>query len=757
MIAFRQDRHLWRVTLLAGLALILTQAASAAVVTSTLESDQILVEMTTDPYTYKVVEQSTGRELLLHLRTTLTLGGTVRTVTTASGVSNNGTTMMATLALSGTSSTARVSFTVTSPDVVQVLITSNSGAPSNITEEFDDQGEHYYGLWEYHVGGGIDNRGADRDMIGFGRLADTSFASGRAPFYVTSRNYGIYTASTARGHYRVAVNDRTSASFDDRQLRYHVIYGSYANIFARYNVIAGGSFMPPLWAFDSIWWRDDNHLDRGANGVSTAQALVIKDADMLRSHRIHAGALWIDRPYGTGTQGWGNLDFDSSFPDPSRMVSDLRARGMNLMLWTANRCANELFTDGNARGFLFPSSQFTSWPAADLRKPGASDWFMGKLDTFVDLGVKGYKIDRGEEGEMPSSVQNLMVTLFAKLSKEGQDAVHPGDNLVFARNVFDTGRKYAAVWNGDTRVNFAALGASVKNAIRSGAINFPMWGSDTGGYAGGTLTKELFARWFEFSAYSTMMEVKIGPNRTPWNNFDQELVAIVRAQAAAHHDLIPYTRSAVFTATQTGMPVMRQLLFDFPTDTTLFNLGDQYLYGKYLLVAPVVTDGARSRSVYLPAGRWINYNDKRNILTGPTTITASAPLDTIPLFAKAGAIIPRGDILRSNNNWTSNWAPFLHIEFFPAPSGTSTFDYYTGITVRRITGSLSGGTIQLQFGGLGTNGTLEIYCQGQTSVTRNGTRLTLGRDFSFDATRKLLTVPYSGATTLTIEGSGSVF
>jgi alpha-glucosidase (family GH31 glycosyl hydrolase) len=253
------------------------------------------------------------------------------------------------------------------------------------------------------------------------------------------------------------------------------------------------------------------------------------------------------------------------------------------------------------------------------------------------------------------------------------------------------------------------------------------------------------------------MEVKLGPSRTPWNNFDSELVAIVRAQSGAHHDLIPYTRSSLRTATLTGFPVMRQLLFDYPNDTTLFNRADEYLFGPSLLVAPVTTDGARSRSVYLPAGRWMNYNDKRTLHTGPTTISAAAPLAVIPLYVKAGAIIPRGDILRSNNNWTAGWTANLRIEVFPAADQDGSFDYFTGTAMRTISSTLSGATLNVAFGDLGVNGKLEIYCEAPTSVTRNGVTLSAGTDYSYDPTRKRLSVGYAGATTLVVNGTGSVF
>ncbi len=125
------------------------------------------------------------------------------------------------------------------------------------------------------------------------------------------------------------------------------------------------------------------------------------------------------------------------------------------------------------------------------------------------------------------------------------------------------------------------------------------------------------------------------------------------------------TRSLMHQATLTGMPIARPLVFAYPSDEKVADIWDEYLLGDWLLVAPVTTAGATSRSVYLPAGRWLDYNDRKTAHAGGATITAAAPLDTIPLFVREGAIIPRGGILKSNNNWDANWAPNLRIEVFP--------------------------------------------------------------------------------------------
>jgi len=203
---------------------------------------------------------------------------------------------------------------------------------------------------------------------------------------------------------------------------------------------------------------------------------------------------------------------------------------------------------------------------------------------------------------------------------------------------------------------------------------------------------------------------------------------------------------------------MRQMIFEFPDDTNLYDLWDEYFYGPEILVAPVISSGATSRSVYLPAGKWLDYNDKNIVYTGPGTITAPAPIDVIPLFVREGAVITRGDILQANNNWTVNWTPYLRIEFFPQNNVSNSCPYYTGSDVIPINCTMSGGgVISIIFDALDYNGTLEIYCRQYSAVTNNGSPLTEGVDFTYNAQQNLITIPYTGATTVEITGATSIF
>jgi alpha-D-xyloside xylohydrolase len=715
-----------------------------------LESPALRLELNTSPFSYRVMEKASGDTLVSETGaiTITTNGYTVRTVSDVTRTSN---TLLAVLHLEGTSEPAQVSFTFLKAEVLQVIFTFKNGVPAQFREEFADQGEHYYGIWEMPFGGNIDNRGADHDFLGIRHQADVNYSSARAPFYVTSRKYGIYVETTAKGHYTIAQAGKTSFSFFHTELKYDILYGpSYAEILNRYNSIAGPSVMPPLWAFGSIWWRDDHHDD--LRRVANAQEKVIEDADQLRARKIPAGSIWLDRPFGTGDMGWGNMDFDPSFPDPPKMIRDLHNRGMNLLIWIANRAWNRLLTEGSARGYLF----FGRGSAANMQNPGAYNWFKSLLDEYVRLGVKGYKIDRGEEDELPLADENLNAILFPKMAAEGLSDAYGNDFFMFTRNVNDRARRYTAVWNGDTRSTFAGLQVSLKTALRSGAIDFPMWGSDTGGYVR-VPEKELFARWLEFSAYSPMMEVLLGPKRTIWDDYDDELVGIAKEYSIEHHDLIPYTRSYLYQATLTGMPVMRALTFAYPGDERLCDTWDEYLYGGEILVAPVTAAGATSRSVYLPAGWWMNYNDKHAVYNGGKTITVEAPLGSIPLFVREGAVIPRGDIVKLNNNWDATWSPKLRIEVFPSAKEASEFNYFTGTEAEKIKTTPETDGVAIEFGELGAEGRVEVFCGRAKEVTRNEIKLREGRDYTYDAAAQKLTVAFKGTTRLKIRGAASLF
>jgi alpha-glucosidase (family GH31 glycosyl hydrolase) len=758
-----------------------TQGAKPVTPTSfVLESPTLRLEVS-PTYAYKLYEKSTGNLLLTQNATTFTIGSSSYTASSISNVSINtaGTpSLTGTLALNRTT-TAQVTFSFVSADNLQVNLRTTSGTPASIAERFADTGERYYGVWENALPAALDNRGISANYDGKEVLGSTTkdvfAASARAPFYLTNKNYGIYTNTEANGTYSFAQNGNTSLKFNTPTLQYNILHGNTPKeVLAGHNTVAGPAFMPPDWAFSTIFWRDDFHsLPSQNTSIKNAQGLILDDAAKLQAAHIHAGAMWIDRPYGTGTgdsnvAGWGNMDFDASFPNPSAMAQSLQSSGINLMLWIANKANNGLKTEGSANGYLFANSGTS--PGIDLRNPAAYAWFEGKLDKLDSAalladgttGIKGFKIDRGGEGEIPDALINAETTLLQKVAFENMKAQNGSDFFSFARNINGSGRQYAAVWSGDPKTTWLGFQTSIKNGLRSGLINFPMWGSDTGGYSGSAPSQELFSRWVAFSAVSPMMEIIQGSGRNLFYDWSPQTLAITQKFTDLHHDLIPYTRSALATALQNGTPIMRPMFLEFPTNTAVADTWDQYMYGPSLLVAPVTTPGATSRSVYLPAlpggGKWLDYNNRATVYAGGQTITAAAPLDVLPMFVREGAIIPRGDIVKANNGWTADWQPSLHIEVFPAVTQATSFDYWTGTGMTTIAVTPTGNGFDITSGDLGLPGTFEVYLTAPDAVLLNNTELLAGSGYTYDPTHRLLTVPFGlGPLTLEILGSASIF
>jgi alpha-glucosidase (family GH31 glycosyl hydrolase) len=748
--------------------------------TYVLESDTLRLEVS-GTYGYRLIEKGTNALLLTQNQTTFTLGSSTVAATAISGVTIGNVAGIPTL--TGTlnldrRTTAHVTFSFQSADNLQVNLRSNSGTPLAVSERFADAGERYYGVWENALPTALDNRGISAAYNGKETTTtrEVFAASARAPFYVTNKNYGIYTQTEAAGTYTFASSGNTSFKFSAPTLQYNILHGTTPKaILAHHNTVAGPAFMPPDWAFSTIFWRDDFHQLPANPAISNAQGLILDDAAKLQGAQIHAGAMWIDRPYGTGSAtqnanvaGWGNMDFDASFPDPSAMAQTLHNGGINLMLWIANKANNQLKTEGAANGYLFNVTN--SAPGIDLRNAGAYDWFGDKLDVLNhaalvdgDAGIKGYKIDRGGEGEIPDALINAETTLLQKLAFERLQAEHGTDFFSFTRNINGEGRRYAAVWSGDPQKTWGGFQSTIKNGLRSGIINFPMWGSDTGGYAGTTpFSQELFSRWIAFSAFSPMMEILQGPGRNIFYDFSAQTFAITKKYTDLHHDLIPYTRSSLATALQNGTPIMRAMFLEFPGNAAVADTWDQYMYGPNILVAPVTVQGAVSRSVYLPSlaggGKWLDYNDRKTVHAGGQAITAAAAIDVIPMYVREGAIIPRGDIVKGNNQWTADWQAKLRIEVFPSAKFASYFEYFTGAGMTTISAVPLLNGFEISAGDLLLPGVFDVYLTQPSEVWLNDTLLLAGTGYTFDEVNNLLQVPLGlGPLTLDIFGSGSLF
>ncbi|OAA57436.1 Glycoside hydrolase, family 31 [Niveomyces insectorum RCEF 264] len=623
-------------------------------------------------------------------------------------------------------------------------------------------GDRLYGVWEYPWNGSITNNhygstsdgnssssssssgGRPTADIGlYGTLPGINWSNARAPFFFSKSGFGVYVDSPALGTFDFQQQDGldgpTTVSFSiaAADLTYSVLYNTNLTaLLARFASLSSYPLLPAEAGYGPIVWSDDFEQDFHGSGVRNAQDNINDVADHLEQNRIRATAFFADRPYGSGNSSFGNFDFDPKFyPSPAAFIANLTRRGYGFQVWAANRAFldTRLYNDSVSRHWLFPGVNPTQFlgPALNLSIPAAYDYFRDKLTAFVKAtGIGGFKIDRGEEHEMPDAVQNTQQSLFVRLCAEVmEDAgaekttaaatkAHntPPSYYNFARSAFDRDRTRVAVWNGDSQATFTGLQYSVASGIRAGLLGFSHWGSDTGGYirdAGGP-TEELFARWMHFSAWSPMYEIMVGLNHTPWYDYTPRLVGVLRQTAATHARLVPFLRSHAYQATRTGLPVLRALFLTFPADDAAYDTADAYTLGSEFLVAPLVAAGGR-RTVRFPqqdqnghglglGPRFLEYENKTAVFApGATHEVVDLPLESTPVYVREGAIVPTGDVYQGNagawsaaaaaaaagnttttttGNSTSSfapWRPALMLELFPSYDVPQTiFTYYRG-------------------------------------------------------------------------------
>jgi alpha-D-xyloside xylohydrolase len=525
--------------------------------------------------------------------------------------------------------------------------------------------------------GSLDRRGETVEM----RIEPTF--SIYAPFYQSSRGYGLAVDGTTFGLFDLAHSDARTVAFRfetgttpaSRRLVVHLFLGpEYGTILDEYTNLVGRPIVPPAWAFLHWRWRDT--LTAGPTALldgTPVNADVADDVTMYDALGIPPGVYHFDRPVLVGNYGFAQWVWDESrLPNPNAMLQSLRHRGYHLMVWSSlwmcGSGAGDEGLEAQALGFIAPGPVGAPNCAdvggtsfiMDPTSVAAQAWWRDKVAAFLDAyGIQGIKLDRGEEhipseatdiwadGRTGREVHNAYPSLQAKIHHDALASVWPdGDFVLFSRPAYTGTAQYSVFWGGDIpgSEDFG-LGPGTDLGLRSAIISqqraaflgVPIWGSDTGGYYE-FKDREVFARWIEFSAFSGIMEIGGQGARAPWNMptqpaYDQELIDIYRRYTQLRVTLQPYLVAAAADAAR-GMPIVRPMPFLDRRDPALGDLWDQYMFGSDLMVAPVWHVGDRSRTVYFPAGTWRSYWDASQVWRGPRTVTLDVPLDTILVFQR---------------------------------------------------------------------------------------------------------------------------
>lgn len=515
--------------------------------------------------------------------------------------------------------------------------------------------EHIYGFGEDY--GRMDKRQTRRrlwNVEAFGNASPGAYKN--IPFYMSTRGYGVFlnTSHAVTAHIGDLEHTALSVIVDDTtELDLYWIFGpTLKEILPRYTSITGAPGVPPKWSF-GLWMGRISY---------NRQDQVEQVAAELRRRRIPCDVIHIDTDW--YEHDWQcDLEFGKSkFPDPAGMTAQLRAQGFRICLWQWPNLtvSTSLFREGQEAGYLARRTNghpylFPGFAGdagfIDYSNPDAMAWIQAKFRKLFELGVAAIKVDFGEGASpearyhdaSPEAMHNLYALLYNRaLFEVTEETFGKGKAVIWARAAWAGSQRYPLHWSGDGLARFEDLACVLRAALSFGLSGFPFYSHDIGGFSG-LPDAALYVRWAQFGLFSSHARCHGVPPREPWA-YGEEAEAIFRRYAELRYRLLPYIFSEAVVCGQTSAPFLRPLVLDWQDDPNVFTIDDQYLFGRSLLVAPILDESNRRR-VYLPAGVWFDYWTKTR-LEGGRWIEIDAPLDVLPIFVKAGAIIPYGPTMQ---------------------------------------------------------------------------------------------------------------
>jgi alpha-glucosidase (family GH31 glycosyl hydrolase) len=418
-----------------------------------------------------------------------------------------------------------------------------------------------------------------------------------------------------------------------------------ATIMAEYARITGHAELPPLWSFG----YQQSHRTLASREAVLAEAKTFREKRLPCDTMIYLGTGFC--PSGWNTNN-GEFTFNEKvFPDPKAMFDQLHQDHFKVVLHVAYPTGIREMR-GGARDVCDPK----------LRAETQASCYWDMHRPVLNTGVDGWWPDEGDALNTPSRlVRNRMYWEASQIDRPNERA------FALHRNGYAGMQRYGSfLWSGDVNSQWETLRNHIPIAVNTGLTGIPYWGTDIGGFVPTReLTGELYVRWFQFAAFNTLCRSHgrtwmlrlpwgwntggTGPIETPNVPLDAkelhnaQVEPICRKYLELRYRMMPYLYSAVRECTQTGMPVMRALWLHYPDDPKAVARGDQFLWGRDVLVAPVVEQGATGRSVYLPRGNWYDFWSGER-LEGGREITRPVDLETLPLYVRAGAIVPMGPL-----------------------------------------------------------------------------------------------------------------
>jgi alpha-glucosidase len=551
--------------------------------------------------------------------------------------------------------------------------------------------EHFYGLGEKAAR--LDKRRGqftmwNSDTPGYSEGTDPIYQS--IPFYIGLREgaaYGIFFDNSYRSHFDFGRSSQEYVAFsaEGGEMNYYFFWGpSIKKILGRYADLTGHMPLPPLWALGNQQSRYSYYPDAVAEQV----------VRRYRAEDLPLDVLYLDIHY---MDGYRVFTWDGRrFPNPKTFTDKLDQQGVKVVTIVDPGVKYQLPTPGAGNEGTRPEigphdknyyvynqgverdyflrrrdgSLYIGkvWPGesvfADFTLEGARRWWGDLHRAYTSNGVSGIWNDMNEpsdfvdqtgksqmdvvnydDGEQSTHAKNrnVFALLMARATYEGLERLHPDKRpYVITRAGYAGIQRYSTMWTGDNTSTWESMSLSIPMFQSLGLSGEIFVGCDVGGFIGRS-DGEMLTRWYQIGFLTPFCrnhkEIE-GYDDEPWR-FGKYYEDIIRKYLKLRYRLLPFIYSALEEGCRTGVPIFRPLLLEHQEDPNTLNLDDEFMVGSDLLVAPVLRRDLTSRMVYLPRGAWIDYWTGKRI-TGGSMIRAEAPLDTVPMFVRAGAIIPMG-------------------------------------------------------------------------------------------------------------------
>ena len=471
------------------------------------------------------------------------------------------------------------------------------------------------------------------------------------PFFMSNRGYGMFmhTSAPVTCDFGATYIGLNKMFMGDENCYLFVFFFEPKDILDEYTDLVGKPGMPPLWSFGTWMSRITYFSEKEGYDV----------AANIRKNKYPCDVIHFDT-------GWFDVDWqcdykfsENRFQNPQQMLKDLKSQGFHVCLWQLpyftpkNRYFPELIKKDmyvkNGNGEL-PYEDVV----LDFSNPETVKWYQDKLAGLLNIGVSAIKVDFGEaaplngiyaSGKSGWYEHNLYPVRYDMAVSEITKKLH-NENIMWARAAWAGSQRYPLHWGGDAATTNTGMLGTLRAGLSFGLSGFSFWSHDMGGFVKST-PEDLYCRWLPFGFLTSHTRAHGAPPTEPWLYDSKRVQDVFRKSAEMKYRLMPYVYAQAKECTEKGLPMLRALFVEFPDDPGAWKVDDEYLFGSQILVAPLLESGITGRTVYLPEGKWIDYQTEKVYEGGWHRIEAgSLP---IIMLVRDGSVLPHLKLAQSTS------------------------------------------------------------------------------------------------------------